>query len=895
MAEKLPEFSFSTPEARADARPSSLPSFAMTNPVREKPGYLEDIGKGAVSGIAEGVVGLPGIPGSLGQLYDLAAEKMSALPVRAAEKLGMLPQGKTAEDFLQSAKKLGREFQSPAEQRGEVNRVFGVPLPTSYGMVQGAKRMGMPTYDPVTGPGQYTKTVTEMLPGALVGPGTLANKLAIGTGAALSSETAGQMFKGTENEGMARFLGSIPGALAGQGVYSGVKARGPVATTERAEKVAGTVLREAESDPAKAYGKLEAELRANGIDPKRYVEGFRPTGTQIVGTPEAADLERRIVGIGQRAGSPEVGDLMNLKKAQTEAIQAESAMVPGKMQGNVPTPDVKGSFGLQGYMGNPQGEASIAVKNMVTALEEAKDKAAKQLWESPELARTNVYRNKAVSAVDNYLAGISPSERQLISPEVMKVIDEIRNMQGRDVPLKYIQDLRSQILSEGRVAGRDGNFFSQRTHNELGKTIADVLNDGTYIVFGDKGGTARDTWNKARAATKDYYETFEPKFMADLIKETRSGSQKISPEATFARMFGGDNAVQNLREVRSALGGKADKYASDWLIGDLTKNGTKVDLTPSEIQKWLADPKRAALVDEVPGLRNRIANVAQRTGESAQAAQSRQLLDNFQYVVQTNNPKVISKFLQQHGDAVKGLAGSPAEAQFIDQLKRSTDIISSMPTSGRVASTKTMDRLLDNDIFTILYGRAVGSISDGVSAALAAALIKKTLGISLAGAEAAAFTAGSSGAAPALTRRISNVANKAIFGGTQEESLALLQRSMADPQLRAALMAKPTADNMERLSAALNRAKTAPLQAVGDVVAPTAEFGAKIMQPGAIEEMRERPQRKAGGRVSHETMAEHLVMKAEKHKKAHSKNTERLLEEPDERIVKALDIAKQHI
>jgi hypothetical protein len=53
--------------------------------------------------------------------------------------------------------------------------------------------------------------------------------------------------------------------------------------------------------------------------------------------------------------------------------------------------------------------------------------------------------------------------------------------------------------------------------------------------------------------------------------------------------------------------------------------------------------------------------------------------------------------------------------------------------------------------------------------------------------------------------------------------------------------------------------------------------------------------RASGGRVDAQFHAEKLIKAAEQAKKAASAMTEPLLEQPDEHIVKALDIAKRHI
>ena len=57
----------------------------------------------------------------------------------------------------------------------------------------------------------------------------------------------------------------------------------------------------------------------------------------------------------------------------------------------------------------------------------------------------------------------------------------------------------------------------------------------------------------------------------------------------------------------------------------------------------------------------------------------------------------------------------------------------------------------------------------------------------------------------------------------------------------------------------------------------------------------DRPQRASGGRIAHEDEADRLVRAAETAKKKISSRTEVLLNQPDETIAKALQVAKRHI
>ena len=176
--EEKKDFVFSPPSLRRKEAPTpafveaersatSTPEFKFNPPSARKPtppGFGEDIGKGFVSGAAKGAVGIPGMPGSLAQLYDIAGEYGTRKLAEGAEALGMLPPGKTAAGFMEAGKKLGQEFYKPSERElaGEVTTIGGLPVPTAHGMQQAAIRAGMPEYHPQTLPGRVAEATGEL-------------------------------------------------------------------------------------------------------------------------------------------------------------------------------------------------------------------------------------------------------------------------------------------------------------------------------------------------------------------------------------------------------------------------------------------------------------------------------------------------------------------------------------------------------------------------------------------------------------------------------------------------------------------------------------------------------------------------------------------------------------
>jgi hypothetical protein len=159
----------------------------MTGPA---PDVAEDVAKSAVTGAGKGIIGLAGLPGDVGGLLNRGIDY-------ALGKAGIEPAAPT--DYS-----LGGSGQI---QRG-VEQVTGE------------------FYKPKTTYGEYAQTGGEFLPGAALGPGGIARKVATqALVPAAVSETAGQATKGTALEPWARIAGGVAGGVAagraGQGRLPG--------------------------------------------------------------------------------------------------------------------------------------------------------------------------------------------------------------------------------------------------------------------------------------------------------------------------------------------------------------------------------------------------------------------------------------------------------------------------------------------------------------------------------------------------------------------------------------------------------------------------------------------------------------------------------------------------
>jgi hypothetical protein len=227
-------FSIEEPDAPAatDEGRWARPSVAKAPPIEkgkvfsvseEKPAVLPDVLKSVASQGALGLVAdTAGLPGSLGQLYDMAARavmKHGVLP--GAEAMGVLPQG-YGNKFL--AERDARKTQ--AERDGDVNTIFGIPVPTSQG-AEKLLRKHLPNlgldYEPLTPEGKFAGSAarfagSSLIPGMGVGA-TVAKRALLGAAAGAGSEAAGRVGEKFGMEGLGRVVGAVatPALLSGLG------------------------------------------------------------------------------------------------------------------------------------------------------------------------------------------------------------------------------------------------------------------------------------------------------------------------------------------------------------------------------------------------------------------------------------------------------------------------------------------------------------------------------------------------------------------------------------------------------------------------------------------------------------------------------------------------------
>jgi hypothetical protein len=860
---------FILPSLQEKAKPTGEtagPDFVLPSQRNAPPGLTTDISRGAVSGAERGVIQAPGIVESLLNLPETLVGGATLGGMYAGEKMGILPEG-TYEKGKQAVSEMQQLAPTEAERKGYVSKVAGLPLPTSAGMMELAKQSGVPMAPrPQTVPGKIVEAGTEALPMAAVGPGGAAERALTQFVSGAGNEAAGLATEGSQYEPFARIVGGIGGGAAVAGPAAMISARSPQNIEEVGSQLAGKVARESFVQP-------DVAQKALAVPPPAFVPEVQPTTAQelqVKGASDAAKqaqaLAQKVTGIKEFENTPEAQALRNQMEVSDQNLAAQAERTAQQASSAVGKPiDVSTSFGLSGL--NPQGEASINVRNMITALDQKLDDQAKAAWKDPQLQSAGVYKNKSVAELKDYLDNLSQAKQSAFPAEITKILDNISNMEGSQVPFSEFQDLRSLALAQARKAYTSPNVVDAPALYGFANKVGDILSNPNNIRFGNTYGEI-EAWNKARAATKQYYDTFGDGFLSNMVD-----NEKISPEVTLDKLYSGAAGPNNLRELRNVFGDQADKNVSDWMVGKLTKNGEKIDITPDNVNSFMSDPKNAAMINEVTGLSDRLAAIAQRAGESDEQSQIRQFADSFAKINEKNNPKMLANFLDAHPDMIGKVFPDPNQQDYVNALHNSAKALSKIGNAKLVPS-ETLNNLIDNNMFTLLYGRATGAISDSVIGALAGHALESATHI--AGASPVGGALSFLGAGKRIVPAVFNKANDWVFGGTREEAIRKLQEAAGNPVLMQALLNNPDPNGWSRLGNAL------------------ANVAGRIALPVAEQQIREG--RKSGGRVNHiDQKVNKLIRESARIKNLLADETERMLSLPDDTIAHALSLAKKVI
>jgi hypothetical protein len=277
----------------------------------------EDVARSAAGQGTLGISDIAGVPGSLGQLYDVGAKAATKyLIAKPAEYLGMLPQGKTAEQMMADFERVGQQFQSPAEKEGNVNYVAGLPLPTGKGVEETVqKALPYTAYEPQTPEGKYAGSAARMATGTAVmgGVSNIPRNLAVGATAGLTSEAAGEASENYLPDWMhpyARVLGAVVGNTAGNKLVDAVKYVGmPNATAEKA------LIDAMATDIQNGHSAMSVDQIQSAID-----SGATPTAFDMAGPKTKSVLQKYgYLNDDSKVATSKLADVLEQRKTESKA------------------------------------------------------------------------------------------------------------------------------------------------------------------------------------------------------------------------------------------------------------------------------------------------------------------------------------------------------------------------------------------------------------------------------------------------------------------------------------------------------------------------------------------------------------------------------------------------
>lgn len=209
--------------------------------------------------VAEGIVGLPGNLGSM--IPQASPEQVQKFKDAGTPDLSFIP-----------GMEINPHVPTSADIQQQTSKVFG------------------PSYQPQTTPGKYAGAITEGVTGAMLGPGGLMAKLAVGAGSGAGSEFGREYLP--EHPIIGGLLGGFAGGGATMAAGKGLEAMRNYGAAKEAGESIGSILNTS-PPPAGSIRRVAASAKEDNLTPA----GARATQAQL-GPDEAMimDLGRQLQG-----------------------------------------------------------------------------------------------------------------------------------------------------------------------------------------------------------------------------------------------------------------------------------------------------------------------------------------------------------------------------------------------------------------------------------------------------------------------------------------------------------------------------------------------------------------------------------------------------------------------
>lgn len=663
-------------------------------------------------------------------------------------------------------------------------------------------------YQPSSTAGALAMAGAEGLGGALV-PGSAAAKipgaletaapklmpylanLLSGTSAGVGTAGAAQV---TDNPWVQGGTGLVASLLPGAGAKI---AAGRTAGT--AERLAGQAMRDAVTDPNSVATSFEQI-------PASPLPGAKLTSAQVSRDPGLAAIETSMTQKTGREGT--FGSQVAQDTADSAAAMETGVGKASKQAAKQPWVEANLASG------SPE-ESSVKARDAFTKAEESADKAQSAAWSDSALDGALMHKNKTINRLRETVSEMPVADQEIVGNMYGKILDKIDDAYKNQIPMSEIQSLRSSILADQRsmTTGANPNYNGARVMGKLANAVSDTLSQDRNYFYKPPG--FMDAYDAAKKATADYYKTFGP--MKDFLASPMAGVDRVAPEATLQKLLRGDNAPQNIRLFRTAVGPSVDEALSDFVVSDMTGHGSKLP-TPDQVEKYMTD--NAGKIAEIPGLDRRLSSLktASRSDLVAQGL-----------VAHADNPSKLFDFLDSNKADVNATFSTPQQKEMLAAIKDTAKRLSAIP-EGEIGSKETFNDLMNGKTLDVLLGSLAAK---GVSTAAGAGAGMAASHFGLPHGAEAAELLGAAGLFSHGTKLDigSRMAQQMIMGDNQDAVREILQEGLRDPKVGAMLMRKADPDTLNFLfqKVAPNLAGTLP------GVAKSAQQSTPYASGGAVE------------------------------------------------------------
>lgn len=603
-------------------------------PPEQRSSVPGDIGKSALSGVAEGTEGILGAAKDIPKLADYGLDWAEA---HMSQALG----GESAQSVLDRT--------HGSAMRGMIgDKAFDALsnfaplsyLPSAAG-IQGVVNKAIPSlgYKPQTAPGRYAHEIGAFLPGALIpggGEASLGARALQTVAPAIGSETLGHMAQGTQYEPWARLIGAGLGGLthAAAADYAAPMTKGGQ------EDIAATQLRDTSSEPDAALAKLrEAQAQTPpGMSTGENVPGSKPTTAQITGDYGQVAAERAYQsGPGQAVhgqrmaeqsaaqtgaargvqdtGNPQTVADMITKRLRD--IDSQHELETGvRQQAHAAhterlTQEAQAATGKVAKLGEPEALGGGARRAMADSMARAKEKETR-LWEAIDKNKIGVWAN-AVKARARNVAATMGVQKPMGGEE--KAIFDAAGSLPRWTKLRDVMDLTSRLKAEMRNERfTNGNTPALKRMAQLNKTLENTIaNNATRAsakeaqeqMEGLRRMTPedREAMVKAREATKARGEIERSPVGPVIRKGQTSEEYRTMASQVPGKVFAaGPTGYQKAKAFADATGKPWLDPFNDIVADSLAREATTDGMVdPAKLTKWQAKYRDAlrALPDEV--------------------------------------------------------------------------------------------------------------------------------------------------------------------------------------------------------------------------------------------------------------------------------------------------------